>query len=380
MSPELKAAAAFLIAALVTYLVTPICIKVAVRTGFFDLPKGYKGHKKPTPYLGGTAIVLGIMAAVMTLDGGVQAHPVIIVCAVGIWVMGTVDDKINLPISLRTFAEVGIAVALWATGRGWGIFGYGPADLALTVVWVVGVMNAFNLMDNMDGAAASTAAVSSLGAGALALISGDGALAVLAFGVAGACAAFLPRNLASRIFMGDGGSLVIGLLVARVTMAAVTRPYLGASGVIVAALLVGLVIFDTTLVVVSRGRAGVSVLSGGRDHLTHRLASRLEKPRNVALALAAVQLLICSTTIAVAQAGAGWVLLAGAVSLTAGAVMIWQFEKSAWFRRITLSAQDPIVARADGDDGAAVHAGAGILDPVAQALEPVAHALVRPVK
>jgi UDP-GlcNAc:undecaprenyl-phosphate GlcNAc-1-phosphate transferase len=341
MSPELKAAAAFLIAALVTYLVTPICIKVAVRTGFFDLPKGYKGHKQPTPYLGGTAIVLGILAAVMTLDGGAQAHPVIIVCAVGIWVMGTVDDKINLPISLRTVAEVGIAVALWATGRGWGIFGYGPADLALTVVWVVGVMNAFNLMDNMDGAASSTAAVSAVGAGVLALLSGDATLAVLAFGVAGACVGFLPRNLASRIFMGDGGSLVIGLLIARMTMAAVTQRYLGPSGVVIAALLVGMVIFDTTLVVVSRSRAGVSVLTGGRDHLTHRLAGRLGAPRNVALALATAQLVLSAITIVVARAGLGWVLLAGALALVAGSFMIWQFERSVWFKRAVPAAVPP---------------------------------------
>jgi UDP-GlcNAc:undecaprenyl-phosphate GlcNAc-1-phosphate transferase len=347
MSPELKAAAAFLIAALVTYLATPLCIRVAMRTGFLDLPKGYKGHKRATPYLGGTAIVLGILAAVMTLDGGAQAHPVIIGCAVGIWVMGTIDDKVNLPISLRTFAEVGIAVALWATGRGWGIFHNGPADLALTVLWVVGLMNAFNLMDNMDGAASSTAAVSALGAGVLGLLSGDGTLAVLAFGVAGACLAFLPRNLASRIFMGDGGSLVVGLLVARVTMAAVTRHYLGPSGVIVAALLVGLVIFDTTLVVVSRSRAGVSVLTGGRDHLTHRLAGRLGAPRNVALALAAAQLVLCSITIGVAQAGAGWVLLAGGLGLLAGAAMIWQFERSAWFDRALSASARAEVAESD---------------------------------
>ena len=335
MSPDLTAAAAFAIAALVTYLVTPLCIRVAVRTGFYDLPEGYKGHKRPTPYLGGTAIVIGILAAVLATDGGVTAHPVIVICVVGLWLMGTIDDRVNLPISLRTFAEVGIAVALWATGRGWGVFHDGPADLALTVFWVVGVMNAFNLMDNMDGAASSTAAVSALGAGTLALLAGDGDLAALSFAVAGACLAFLPRNLASRIFMGDGGSLVIGLLVARVTMAAVTRQYLGASGVIVAALLVGMVIFDTTLVVISRSRAGVPVLTGGRDHLTHRLAGRVGAPRKVALTLAVAQILLCSITIVVAQAGLGWVLLAGALALVAGSVMIWEFERSVWFQRAT---------------------------------------------
>jgi hypothetical protein len=133
--------------------------------------------------------------------------------------------------------------------------------------------------------------------------------------------------------MGDGGSLVVGLLVARVTMAAVTPGYLGPRGVVVAALLVGMVIFDTTLVVISRSRAGVPVLTGGRDHLTHRLVRWLGSPRWVALTLALVQLAVCAVTIAVAQAGFGWVLLTGGMLLVIGSVLIWQFEHSALFGR-----------------------------------------------
>jgi hypothetical protein len=128
--------------------------------------------------------------------------------------------------------------------------------------------------------------------------------------------------------MGDGGSLLLGLLVARVTMAAVTRNYLGPSGVIVAALLVGLVIFDTTLVTVSRSRGGRSLMTGACDHLTHRLAVRLNGPRNVALTLSIAQLILCSVTIGVAQAGVGWVLLAGGVTLVLGLGLLWQFEKA----------------------------------------------------
>jgi UDP-GlcNAc:undecaprenyl-phosphate GlcNAc-1-phosphate transferase len=329
MSPELDAAAAFAIASVATYLATPVAIAVAVRAKFFDLPAGYKGHALPTPYLGGTAIIVGILAAVAAVDGGPAAHPLFIALALGVWVLGTIDDRFSVPIAGRIAVEVAIAVVFWSTGRGWGVFHNDAADLALTVFWVVGVMNAFNLMDNMDGAAASVAAVSAIGAGALALMAGDAALAPLSFAVAGACFGFLPRNLARpcRIFMGDGGSLLIGLLVARVTMAAVTRNYLGPSGVVVAALLVALVIFDTTLVTVSRTRGGRSLLSGGRDHLTHRLALRLGGPRNVAFVLAISQLVVSGVTIGVAQAGVGWVLLAGGLGLGLGLGLIWQFEK-----------------------------------------------------
>src|SRR3954447_15012476 len=277
MSPELRSAAAFGIAALVTFAATPLMIRVAVRTAFFDLPVGYKEHARPTPYLGGAAIMAGILVAVLLFGGAADGHGVIVACGLAIWLAGTLDDRVGLPVSARTSLEATIAVLLWSTGHGWDVFHDAAADLVLTVVWVVAVANAFNIMDNMDGVAASVAGISALGAGVLALISGEVAAAPLCFAVAGACAAFLPRNLAtpSRIFMGDGGSLVLGLLVAGVTMGIVTPAYFGPRGVIVAALLVGLVVLDTTLVVVSRSRGGRPVLSGGRDHLSHRIARRL---------------------------------------------------------------------------------------------------------
>jgi UDP-GlcNAc:undecaprenyl-phosphate GlcNAc-1-phosphate transferase len=237
--------------------------------------------------------------------------------------------------------EVLIAGLLWDTGHGWTVFHSDVPDLLVTIVWVVGVVNAFNLMDNMDGAAATSAAVSSIGAGVLALVSGVTEAAPLCFAIAGACISFLPRNLAgpAKIFMGDGGSLPIGLLVAGVAMEAVNRRYLGPSGVVVGALLVALVILDTTLVTISRTRAGRPVLSGGRDHLTHRLASRLRSPRNVALTLACTQCVVSSVTIAVSQAGVGWVLLAGAVLLVLGAVLIWQLEGAWWLRDAPVAAR-----------------------------------------
>jgi UDP-GlcNAc:undecaprenyl-phosphate GlcNAc-1-phosphate transferase len=223
-----------------------------------------------------------------------------------------------------------LAVALYYLGHGWQIFHVGALNLALTIVWVVGVINAFNLMDNMDGAAASVAGVSALGAGVLALISGKYAWAPMCFATAGACAGFLPYNLArpARVFMGDGGSLPLGLLVAALTMSVVRGGYpLGSSGVVVAALLVAMVILDTTLVTYSRTRGGRPVFSGGRDHLTHRVVERLGSPRAVAGTLATTQLLVCGIAIGVARAGVGWVLLAGGLSLVFGAALIWQFER-----------------------------------------------------
>lgn len=333
MSPELRSVVCFAVAAVATYLATPLAIRAAVKLSFFDVPVGYKGHRTPTPYLGGSAIMVGLLLAGLAASGSLDKQWQLIVCAVFLWGVGTVDDWLNLPLLVRLLAEVAIGVGLWHSGHGWDVFHSTGPDVALTVVWVVGVANAFNLMDNMDGAAATTAAVSALGAGLLAIISGKAALAPLCFAVAGSCAGFLPRNLArpARIFMGDGGSLPIGLLVAGLTMSVVTRDYFGTRGIVIGPLLVGLVILDTTLVTVSRTRGRRAVLSGGRDHLTHRLVNWLGSPRAVALALAATQMLVCGITIAVARAGFGWVLLAGGAALVFGLVMIWQLERIPFF-------------------------------------------------
>lgn len=348
----MTAAAACAVAALATYLLTPLAIRIALRAQFFDRPAGYKGHKQPTPYLGGCAIVAGVLAGAAV--GGVSsAYLPLIGCVVAVWLMGTIDDKFNLPIWLRLLVEIAVGVVLSVTGHSWAVFHEGVADAALSAVWVVGVMNAFNLMDNMDGASATVACVSALGAGTLALLSGVHGLAPLCFATAGACAGFLPRNLANpaRIFMGDGGSLPLGLLVAGTAMSAVTRSYLGPSGVVIAALLVGLVIMDTTLVTISRSRAGQSVLSGGRDHLTHRLARQLGSPRRVALVLAGTQLLVCGVTIVVAQAGGGWVLTAGGLGVVFGAALIWRLESSPRFRpdRSYLTAPEAPAASTSGE-------------------------------
>ena len=334
MSPDLRAVATFALAAFAVWLVTPLAIRAAVRFQFLDTPVGYKTHARATPYLGGTAILIGVVVAALVLSGptpGVRlGHGwAVITCALVLWVIGTADDRIPLPLAPRVGVEVGLAVALYYLGHGWQIFHVEALDLALTIFWVVGVVNAFNLMDNMDGAAATAAGISALGAGTLALLSGKAVWAPLCFAVAGACLGFLPYNLLSRparIFMGDGGSLPVGMMIAALTMSVVRSEYLGPRGVVIAASLVGLVILDTTLVTYSRTRGHRPVLSGGHDHLTHRLVKRLGSPGAVAATLAAAQFVVCAIAIAAARAGLGWILLAGAACIAFGIAVIWRFE------------------------------------------------------
>src|ERR1700722_1473419 len=102
----MHSALAFACAALATYLLTPVAIRIAFRTGFVDKPAGYKGHTQPTPYLGGCAITLGVLVgvAVGTIPG---RYGVAIACVVAVWILGTIDDRVNLPIAVRVVAELG---------------------------------------------------------------------------------------------------------------------------------------------------------------------------------------------------------------------------------------------------------------------------------
>jgi UDP-GlcNAc:undecaprenyl-phosphate/decaprenyl-phosphate GlcNAc-1-phosphate transferase len=279
-------------AALVT---VPLAIRLAWRTGFLDYPVGYKKHVGPTPCLGGLAVMLAFLPPCLLLGGGASRFGVIVACALGLSIVGAVDDRVGLGPVPRVLAEVVAATALWDAGLAWYVSQSDVVNLLAAIFWVVGIVNAFNLMDNLDGAAGTVGAVSAAGAGALAAVEGDILLAALALSLSGACAGFLPFNLSrpARVFLGDGGSMPIGFIVAAVVMDISEQAGLGQAVVVAAALFVGLPALDTALVVVSRRRRGAAVLSGARDHVTHRLLGSLHTPRAVALALGLTQAALC---------------------------------------------------------------------------------------
>jgi UDP-GlcNAc:undecaprenyl-phosphate/decaprenyl-phosphate GlcNAc-1-phosphate transferase len=285
----------------VTALVTPAAMALARRTSFYDHPRGYKQHAAPTPYLGGIAIMVGVVVALVALRAQLGDFDTVVVVAVALLAVGTLDDRIGLNIGVRLVAEMGAAVALFYAGVGFGVFGNETADLLMTILFVLGVVNAFNLMDNLDGATTTIGLVSAAAIALFAALNDYLAGATLAVALAGACAGFLPYNLASpraRIFLGDGGSMAIGVTLAGLFMALPETEAFGWELLPVIAVLVGLPALDTALVIVSRLRRGVPLLSGGRDHLTHRLLEELGSCRRVALALAGAQTVVSGVAIA----------------------------------------------------------------------------------
>jgi UDP-GlcNAc:undecaprenyl-phosphate/decaprenyl-phosphate GlcNAc-1-phosphate transferase len=332
MPDELTAGAALAAATIGSFALTPLTITVARRGGFLDRPTGYKGHAAPTPYLGGTAVFLGFCFGAMTITGVLDRFGSLIACAAALWALGTLDDRTPIAPRWRVLAELAAAAVLSATGLGWSLTGSPALDYGLTALWVVGLVNAFNLMDNLDGATSTVAAVSAGCIGFLALLHGDTGLGALALAISGACLGFLPRNLAgpARVFLGDGGSLAVGLLVAGAAMSTAQLTDLGAAALPAAALLVALPVLDTTLVVISRRRRRIPLVTAGRDHLTHRLLPWLGSPQAVAAGLAGTQGVIGVIAIAASEAGSAALVPLACSVAALGAVAIALLDSPGW--------------------------------------------------
>ena len=332
MSAALRLELAFLAALAGSLALTPAAIAVARRTGFYDRPVGYKGHSRPTPYLGGAAVVAALLISAALFGRAASAFWPIAAGALALWALGTVDDRYGLGPLTRVAIETAAGCALFAAGVGWSVFGSAALDLALTVVFVIGVVNAYNLMDNMDGATGTVALVAAALLGLLAAGYGEASLGAIALALAGACAGFLPYNLASpaRIFLGDGGSMPVGFVLAATIMALPGGGGLGWALIPVAVLLVGLPALDTTLVIVSRRRRGAGVFTGGRDHLTHRLRARLGSARRVALALATGQALVVGAGAVLYELAPAYALAGSLLAICAGAAVVALLESPEW--------------------------------------------------
>ncbi len=266
-------------AALITALVvTPLAILLARRAGAVDRPKSDRWHSAPTPLLGGIAIVCGLLAGLAT--SGVPTAQVLGVAAgvVILFVTGLVDDISGLRPVTKLVAQIAATGVLLALGVRAGWPEIPVLSILLTFLWVVGITNAVNLLDNMDGLAAGIAAISGVSVAACAALvpgGGAGAAVLVALSVAGGAAGFLPWNRhPARIFMGDAGSLPLGFALAASGLLATHREA-GQLAFVLAAPLLALAvpILDTALVSVVRRWNGRRISQGGRDHLSHRLVA-----------------------------------------------------------------------------------------------------------
>ena len=274
----IKYLAAFLGPLALAWLLTPLMLRLALRFEALDHPDDRKSHAAPVPYLGGVAIVLAfsvgvaVSAAVYRPTSGLG--DLVLVLCVGslLALMGLVDDLRGLSPWLRLVVEVGAGVAVWGIGSGVELPGPAGSDVVITVLWVVGITNALNLLDNMDGLSAGAAAIGAVSFFVLALLNGQFLVAALAAAVAGCAVGFLRHNFhPAKIYMGDAGSLFLGFLLAFLGLRLRLPNAPQSVAMFVPVLVLGVALFDTTLVTIARLRHRRGVMQGGRDHTSHRL-------------------------------------------------------------------------------------------------------------
>ena len=273
-----------LISLVVVGALTPALRRYAINKGIYDRPnQAHKSHVEPIPYLGGLAIIIGVIAVsyaglfikVFTgknflLETSALA-PALVLGIIGLW-----DDMKNLRPGPRFLAQslAGIftAVILVSTKTVGNPTGHRWLDVVITIVWMVGISNSINFFDNVDGGAAGTVAIS---ASALTFLGFNGQqyyVTALSAVLAGATIGFLLWNKSpARIYMGDAGALFLGILIATLTVRLEPHAKSTWTAFSTPLLLLAVPIMDTSVAVLSRLRRRISPFQGGKDHLSHRL-------------------------------------------------------------------------------------------------------------
>ncbi len=304
----MEAIAVFAAAALTTLVSTPLAGRLAVRIGAIAIPDDRRVHERPTPTLGGLGILAGFLAGMFVgwRFGGYEAiftAPTVplgvVIAGLIVYAVGAIDDVREISAPAKTAGTVlagsvlnvaGVSILLFRLPSV-GIMSLSPDWAALiTVLFVVGMCQAINLIDGLDGLAAGIVGIAAFAIylfadrlgdpTAIAHLPSDNVAPLVALATAGACAGFLPHNIhPASIFMGDGGALLLGLLMAAASIAvggnstadSASQTFFFFAPLFIPIVILGVPIFDTAFAIVRRARRGLGVTEADKGHLHHRL-------------------------------------------------------------------------------------------------------------
>ncbi|MHB8627886.1 MAG: glycosyltransferase family 4 protein [Aggregatilineales bacterium] len=255
---------------------TPLTRQLARRIGLLDKPGGRKIHGTPMPLMGGLAIYGAFVVALLLFPHWPQyllELSTILVGATWLAVIGLIDDRRNLSPWIKFPAQFLAAGSVIASGVRVDVIHVPALDVLLTFVWIVGIINATNFLDNMDGLAAGLSAIAAGFFFILAVSQGQELVAALSAALCGSAIGFLIYNFnPATTFMGDMGALVLGFVLAVLGIKLHFFHQSLAVSWLIPVLVLGLPLFDTSLVVFTRLREGRSPVRGAKDHTSHRLA------------------------------------------------------------------------------------------------------------
>jgi UDP-GlcNAc:undecaprenyl-phosphate/decaprenyl-phosphate GlcNAc-1-phosphate transferase len=323
----------FTTALLFSVLATPVIRRVALRIGVVDAPNARKIHVSPVPLLGGAAIYLGFMVALILFGDRFYIRELISIFlgATLVSLFGLADDRYGMHAYLKLVGQLLAGCILLFGGTRIQLFqgSWEWANYALTLIWVVGITNAFNLLDNMDGLSGGIATVVAAFFLLLAAISGQYLVGALAAALIGACIGFLRYNLnPATIFMGDTGALFLGFLLAALAIKLRFPANVPWVTWLVPVCVLAMPIFDTTLVTISRLRRGKNPLtSPGKDHVSHRLAAIGLTRREAVLTCYLISGACGMFAVYIAQAALPDAYIAAALLLAVAIIAIIWFEQ-----------------------------------------------------
>ncbi|NJC94915.1 MAG: hypothetical protein C3F07_21785 [Anaerolineales bacterium] len=313
-------------AIVLTMLMVPLGIKLAIRYGLVDEPLSapHKTHSNSVPKAGGIAIFIVILG--VALLNGRLSHPeisVILPASAVIFIFGIWDDAKGLSAGWKLTGQfLAVFILIWQDIQ-IRMFVSPILNIALTCLWIIGMTNAFNLVDSMDSLAVGLAAIASVFFLLVTIDSNELDLAFLSALILGSCIGMFYFNaMPARTFLGDSGAQFLGFILATIAMAYTPPGFPQPSSWFVPILLLSIPIFDTSLVVISRIRRRVPIYKAGQDHLYHRLVQLgLSRVQSVTLMHVAALILGCLAFIALsfppvwANALFGFVLLCGLFAL-----------------------------------------------------------------
>jgi UDP-GlcNAc:undecaprenyl-phosphate GlcNAc-1-phosphate transferase len=310
---------------------TPVARSMALRLGVLDRPDGRKIHVDPIPLLGGLAIYGACVAALLLFGNRYRLDELvgILVGASLVSFLGVWDDRRSLSPLFKLFGQVLATSIIVITGVRIGTFPWEVVNIVVTLGWVVVVTNSMNLLDNMDGLSGGVGAAASIFFLLLAAMNGQYLVGALSAALVGACLGFLVYNFnPATVFMGDAGSLFLGFMLAAVGIKLRFPEGVEIVTWMVPVLVLGLPLFDTMLVIVSRLRRGLNPLTNpGKDHISHRLVALGYTRREAVL----VCYLICAglgvIALFVTQASVIEGYIVGGVMALVGLWGLWRMEK-----------------------------------------------------
>ncbi|MCT4613162.1 MAG: undecaprenyl/decaprenyl-phosphate alpha-N-acetylglucosaminyl 1-phosphate transferase [Clostridia bacterium] len=303
----------FIFAFVISFLSVPFSKWLAFKLGAIAHPRERDIHKKPMPRLGGLAINIGALIAILLFSPILKVFDpkqllAIVIGALFIIIVGVIDDIKVIRARHKLIGQIAAAGLIVASGitidmvsfpfLPEGVLRFGVFAYPITMIWIIGIVNAVNFIDGLDGLAAGVSSIASLALMFIAIFVGEsvnaGGSAVLTAALAGASVGFLPYNFnPAQIFMGDAGSGFLGYILAIAAIMGMFKGY----AIVVIVLVLGLPIFDTAFAIIRRIMSGKSITEADRGHLHHRLMDSGYSHKRTVLILYAVGMLFGVTAI-----------------------------------------------------------------------------------